>query len=199
MDQLLDAVSHRQWYPLAALTLTAAIASWRKFAPVIWNMVPSRWQWIPPILLGASTGFVDAELDGKPFVAALLAAGYAAVEIGLGSIGLAHTVKRAANMKSAAAAAKITTVAVVLLACVGCASFKNSVRSVSDAAKDVCQAVLVERPEVKAQAARDKVSPAEIAAALCAVNDILSPFVQGARRAGDHAVGNAQRVGKLHP
>jgi hypothetical protein len=88
---------------------------------------------------------------------------------------------------------------VVLLVATACASLKAATRDVSDVAKDMCEVVLAKRPEVLAQAKREKLSPVEVAQALCAVNDIANIFLQGAHRAGAQAVGEAHKLGKLRP
>lgn len=88
---------------------------------------------------------------------------------------------------------------VTLLGLTGCASLKTTTRDVSDVAHDMCEVVMARRPEVLAQAKREKLSPAEVAAALCAINDIVNPFLQGAQHAGARAVGAAHKLGKLRP
>ena len=96
-------------------------------------------------------------------------------------------------------ARKLVFVVFGLLASTGCASLKSTTRDISDVAHDMCEVVLMRRPEVLAQAKQQKLSPADVAKALCAVNDVVRPFLQGAHRAGAHAVVAAHRLGKLRP
>lgn len=90
-------------------------------------------------------------------------------------------------------------IVVTLLGLTSCASLKTATRDVSDVAHDMCEVVMARRPEVLAQAKREKLSPAEVAAALCAANEILNPFLRGANAAGARAVGAAHKLGKLRP
>lgn len=81
--------------------------------------------------------------------------------------------------------------------CTSCAAFKSVVRPISDIAREMCEATLVSRSEVKAQAAREGLTPIEVAQALCALNDVIQPFLVRANEAGDQAVRAATRSGAL--
>lgn len=68
-------------------------------------------------------------------------------------------------------------------------------KTVTDAAHDLCVAVFAGRAEVRAQAARQGVSPVDIARAACAINDVVRPFFAASQTAGDEAMGTAQKMG----
>jgi len=195
---VVQAIDARAWYPLVAGLLTLAIHAYKKFQPLVWNKIPSRWQWAPAMLVAGATGFVDAELTGKTLTMALVMTLYSFFSIGAPAVGMAHTVKRIAASKNPRPppSMKPTVVALILLV-PGCGLFHPSPRSVSDVAHDLCESVLVGRAEVLGQAKRAGLSPAEVAQALCAVNSIVRPFLLSAGDAGDAAVGNAQQAGLL--
>jgi hypothetical protein len=195
LDPIVQALQARAWYPFAAAALTVLVALWRRFQPLVWEKIPQRWQWVPVVFVAASGGFVHAEIAGSSLTVALTSAVYALFSGAMTSIGIAHTYKRVAGMKDVAKSAPVAIVLFLLLG--GCASFKSTVRDVSDVARDMCEVVLAGRPEVVAQAKQQGLSPLEVAKALCAINTVVNPFLQGARDAGEDAVGEAHRAGLL--
>ncbi len=68
-------------------------------------------------------------------------------------------------------------------------------KTVMDAAHDLCVTVFAGRPEIRAQAKKEGLSPIEVARAACAVNDIVRPFFAAGMSAGDEAMGKAQKLG----
>jgi hypothetical protein len=68
-------------------------------------------------------------------------------------------------------------------------------KTVSDAARDLCEAVFAQRPETIAQAKQQKLSPDEIAKIACAANAVVNPFLLAGRDAGDDAMGQAHKLG----
>jgi len=197
-DVVLHAIQARAWYPLAAALLTVLIGLWRKLQPNVWSRIPTRWQWLPAVLVAGGGGFIDAASHGATWVFAVVTAVYAMLSGGVTAIGLAHTAKRVSG--SVNTAGSVGTVALVLIAALGlggCAAFRTTVRDVSYVAHDLCESVLAQRAEVRAQAERQGISPLDVARALCAINDVVRPFVAGAEHAGDQAVGAAHRMGAL--
>jgi hypothetical protein len=83
-----------------------------------------------------------------------------------GGAGLYHTAKRWTPGASSKAAA-----ALVLLVAVPCMSGCGIVRSASDEVASVCEGYLAAQPQVQAQAAKERVSPLDIARAICLAND----------------------------
>ncbi len=66
---------------------------------------------------------------------------------------------------------------VVLLAFVqGCALFRGA--TFWDSINEVCESSLVKTPEVQAKSAALKISPADVAGALCKIADVIEPFVR---------------------
>lgn len=188
------AINARAWYPLAAAILAFCIGLYRKLQPVVWDRIPTKWQWLPVALLSSATGFVDVEMHGQTLLHAVLGAVNGFLLIGLPAIGMAHTFKRV--VASTKPVVPPAVVALVLFLMPGCSVFKSP-RSVSDAAHNLCELVLAERPEVIAQAKQKGISAEEVAKALCQINDIVRPFLAGASDAGDAAVGKAKAAGLL--
>lgn len=191
------AFSERAWYPLAAALLTLVISLWRLWQPAVWDRIPEKWQWLPAVLVSTSGAFVDAETHGKTLLMALAMSGYALFSCAMTSIGILHTAKRMKAFVQKPPSAP-TVISLVLCApLLGCSSLPKP-RSVSDVAHELCESVLIGRPEVVADAKRQGLNPLDVARALCITNDVVRPFLANAEDAGDEAVGSAQRAGLLH-
>lgn len=94
---LIQAIEGKQWYLTAGLAITVLIWFGRKLAPVVWDWIPTRFQWAPAVALAAGMAFVDGWQDGLPWAQAVFLAVYAAVSAGGIAIGGWHTVKRLAG------------------------------------------------------------------------------------------------------
>ncbi len=87
IDELTQAFQAHNWYAVAAIVLGTLIFAARKMAPKIWRKIPRGWRWLPPLLLSAAAGFVDAYQSGKAVSAALWAAMAAVFYVGLPASG----------------------------------------------------------------------------------------------------------------
>lgn len=87
---------HTDLYLAAAALLAACVQFVRTHPSVrlmVWSKIPSGWRWLPPILAGAVTGFVDAATAGKPMRDALIAALVGIAGISLPAMGAAAALK----------------------------------------------------------------------------------------------------------
>lgn len=90
MDEIINALHLRNWYALAALTLTLAVQLFRK-APgssKLWDKIPDGYRWALPMLSGAVTGFTQAFAAGLSLGAAILSAIGGAIGISIPAMGL---------------------------------------------------------------------------------------------------------------
>lgn len=94
LSPVVIALEHKAWYPLAAALLTLLINLWKRLQPLVWDQIPTRWQWVPAVLVSGAGGFVHATLTDASLTTALAVAFYAMVSGGITAIGVAHTYKR---------------------------------------------------------------------------------------------------------
>jgi hypothetical protein len=123
--------------------------------------LPPKLQYLPGLVLALVGAFVEQVKAGSTIwdFALVLLFGW------LGGTGTYHVAKRLPGAGSKAAAA------LVLLVAVPCMSGCGIVRSASDEVASVCEGYLAAQPQVQAQAARERVSPLDIARAICLAND----------------------------
>ena len=92
LDPLLSAWTARDWYGLAVLVVVLVMRVLT--ATDAWSRVPRSLQWLPPVVMGATAGLVDAWSSGEPWQLAIVQAVAAGLQIGLGAVGLHHASKR---------------------------------------------------------------------------------------------------------
>ena len=98
LQEILGAWQARDWY---ALVVIAIVALMRLVTQTpLWGYVGSRWQWLPPVLLGAVAGLVEAHGQGLPPGLAVVQMASAGLQIGLGAVGVHHALKRVAGNRS---------------------------------------------------------------------------------------------------
>lgn len=91
LQQILDAIQARAWYPLAALILMLVLQLIRKGPSqfqALWAKIPSGWRFVGPMFTGAATAFVAAFSSGASLKQALIAAVSGVIGIGLPASGL---------------------------------------------------------------------------------------------------------------
>jgi hypothetical protein len=90
MDEIINALHLRNWYALAALTLTLAVQLFRKHpkSKELWDKIPDGYRWALPMLSGAVTGFTQAFAAGLGVGAAVLSAIGGAIGISIPAMGL---------------------------------------------------------------------------------------------------------------
>lgn len=88
LEEFQRAVSDRNWYAVGAIVLWAVVWLWRRYDPVLYPKIPARAQWLVPIALAAAAGFVDAFMSKLPIGEAAFRALFAAVSMGVGSMGI---------------------------------------------------------------------------------------------------------------
>lgn len=80
----------QNWYAVTAIVIGAIVYSWKKFRPVYWKKIPSRWRFLVPLLMAGATGFVAAFNEGKELSVALFEAIVAVFYAGLPAAGGHH-------------------------------------------------------------------------------------------------------------
>lgn len=97
IDDLLGAFHARDWYAFAAVCILIVVYAWRRVEPKLGRRIPDGWRWLPPVLLGAATGFVEGYDSGAPpakaFLMAVASALSAALGAGVLAMGLAAWLK----------------------------------------------------------------------------------------------------------
>lgn len=68
---LVDALSAKNWYLLAATVIGLIVFAWRRLAPGLWEKIPNGYRLIPPIALAGLIGFLQAFQAGKTWKYAL--------------------------------------------------------------------------------------------------------------------------------
>jgi hypothetical protein len=178
MNEVLQAIQLKAWYPAAALLLTLAIQVVRTqpaLAKYLWDWVPSGWRWLLPKLAGAAVGFVDAFAAGQPLSQALLAALGGALGLGVAAMGWAAALKESPIPWDGGAGgqprptSKLPPLVVLMLAGLllgSCANWKPAARTVNDLARDLCslffaesQGISVEQAAETACNTRDQLDP----------------------------------------
>lgn len=92
LPDLLSAWTARDWYGLAVLVVVLVMRVLT--ATDAWSRVPRSLQWLPPVVMGATAGLVDAWSSGAPWQLAIVQAVAAGLQIGLGAVGVYHAAKR---------------------------------------------------------------------------------------------------------
>lgn len=94
MTDLITAIESRAWYPVAAIVLWYVLQLWKQtLGGKLIPRIPEGYRWIPPLALGAASGFVDGYLNGATLQGSLGLAVYGLVAIGLGSMGVQGALK----------------------------------------------------------------------------------------------------------
>ncbi len=70
-SDILNALTHRDWYAVAAVTLMVATQIARKNAPVLWSKIPKGFRFLWPTLAAMAAAFVHAFLTKAPLSLAL--------------------------------------------------------------------------------------------------------------------------------
>ena len=97
LSQLQTAFAARDWYALAVLALVLGM----RYATQTnaWAKVPQRYQPAIPAAAGAVAGLADAWRNGSTWQLAIAQAIGAALQIGIGAIGVHHADKRVRGKK----------------------------------------------------------------------------------------------------
>lgn len=95
-EEIAQAIQVRDWYGL--IVLICVLITWiLKTAPGVWEHIPRRYQWAPPVVIGILTGVIDAAHSGAGFTLAIVQGVCAGLQIGLAAVGVHHTIKRVGN------------------------------------------------------------------------------------------------------
>lgn len=96
MEQLLaDAIHSGAWYPILGVAITIVVTLFKRFQPLVFAMLPTRWQWAPAALLASLGAFAVSYEQGDGWLVAVIGA----VTAALTAIGAHHTAKRAVGPK----------------------------------------------------------------------------------------------------
>jgi hypothetical protein len=92
-QELANAIQSGAWYPILGVSITLLVAIAKRLQPVWFGLIPTRWQWIPAIVIAALGSFTVAYENGETWLVAVIGA----ITAGLTAIGAHHTVKRVAG------------------------------------------------------------------------------------------------------
>lgn len=87
-EDLLTAIQSRAWYPIVGIALWLAMDLWKRLAPNLSAKIPDGWRWLPPVVVAAAGGFVDAYQSGASAGLAACVALYAVLGVAAPSMGL---------------------------------------------------------------------------------------------------------------
>lgn len=142
-EALVQALHSRAWYALAGVALFFLLDGWKRIAPIWSPRIPDGWRWLPPVLIGAATGFVDAYRSGLVWYLGLAMAVYGALSVGGTAMGVQGALKESVLTGLGAwggpgGAALLAFCLLGLPSMTGCASLKPIARTVDDVAHSLC-------------------------------------------------------------
>lgn len=97
MEAIRTAIDSGAWYTAAGLVITLLVTVWKRIQPAAFDLIPTRYQWIPAAALASLAAFATSFAAGDPWYMAVIGLLNAA----LTSIGAHHTVKRMSPQKEA--------------------------------------------------------------------------------------------------
>lgn len=92
-DDLVKALQARAWYPFVGILLFLLLDIWKRVAPEWGPRIPDGWRWLPPVLVGAAGGFVDAHASGLHWGVAVFMAVFGVVSVAGPAMGTQGALK----------------------------------------------------------------------------------------------------------
>ena len=97
MESIRAAIDSGAWYTAAGLIITLLVTVWKKVQPAAFELISTKYQWIPAVVLASLAAFATSFAAGEPWYMAVVGLFNAA----LTAIGAHHTVKRMSPQKEA--------------------------------------------------------------------------------------------------
>lgn len=179
MPNDLPSVDTTSTYALIASLVVFTLWLGRKASPATWAKIPPRWRWVVPVLVAGGMAFAEAQQSGRPWKHALIGALCA----GLTASGGHHMLSDVPFIPYGNAALLLV---VLSLGTTACATAKPYIVAVNQAASLLCES----SPDAQRAAKLRGISVAD----LCALHEVIEPFVDEAMRAQSRAQGRAARA-----